>query len=284
MGPLVTSFPRLAHAIRIDADEPVAVSRAVSIDPDALVEPSEQKVKRLRPLRGYGGPPLSFKWRPKPVGLGIHYTGSPEVGGLRWLLSKAARASVHFGIDRKGTPYQLLPLNRAAAHAGVSSAWLGDNPHPNANRFLYGVELCNAGLLHKMGDSFYYEVGRTLKRYNPARYGEPVTRTLRLGNYDTGIQHWAPYTPEQIETLLDLTIFLHLREGRERLRFFGPEQYTTTRWGYNESHETAFTIYGHDTIARPTGRKLDPGPLFPWEMFSLSAQKILEYISKEDGR
>ncbi|WP_282606504.1 N-acetylmuramoyl-L-alanine amidase [Pelagibius sp. Alg239-R121] len=79
----------------------------------------------------------------------LHYTGMPsgEVA-LEKLCDPNAepgRVSAHYCIDEDGLTYRLVPEDRRAWHAGVSS-WAGDS---NINARSIGIELINPG--HEFG-------------------------------------------------------------------------------------------------------------------------------------
>jgi N-acetylmuramoyl-L-alanine amidase len=77
----------------------------------------------------------------KPEIAVIHYTGDNSLpGALSWLCTPSAQVSAHLVIAKTGVIWQLVPFNRKAWHAGVSSY----NGRPNVNAFSIGIE--NVGL------------------------------------------------------------------------------------------------------------------------------------------
>ena len=94
-------------------------------------------------------------WSPnaddRPAGCAIdtlilHYTGMPSAAAaLARLRDPAAQVSAHYLIDEDGAVVQLVPEERRAWHAGVSS-WAG---RPRLNDCSIGIELVNPG--HEWG-------------------------------------------------------------------------------------------------------------------------------------
>ncbi len=77
----------------------------------------------------------------KPTLIVIHYTGSNSLpGALSWLCAQRSRVSAHLVVAKDGRVYQLVPFNRVAWHAGVSSY----NGRKLVNNFSIGIE--NVGL------------------------------------------------------------------------------------------------------------------------------------------
>lgn len=194
-------------------------------------------------------PNFSSRGSAEVIGTVVHYTGGWSTGGsIKWLMDKAAKASAHFVIARDGEITQLVELHVAAWHAGVGEMPHGGEVLSNPNQCTIGIELSNCGLLQKHGEDFFYEVGRTLKRYE----GEaPQFRALV---YDNGLRvegWWEPFWDEQLDALQGL-----LRQLAEA--------------GFREA---VSNLVGHEEIAMPLGRKTDPGPCFPWDRFSRKAAR-----------
>ena len=95
------------------------------------------------------------RWSPnaddRPAGCAIdalilHYTGMPSAAAaLDRLCDPAAKVSAHYLIDEDGDVVQLVPEERRAWHAGVSS-WAG---RARLNDCSIGIELVNPG--HEWG-------------------------------------------------------------------------------------------------------------------------------------
>lgn len=180
----------------------------------------------------------------KPVATVIHYTGGGSASStIRWLTNPAAKVSSHFVISRSGRITQLVDLSMAAWHAGVSEMLVGGEMLNNANKFTVGIELANCGLLQKIDNKFYFEIGRTLKRY---RGPEPKEASLIYDNDVVVHGWWEPFPDIQINALQKL---LRLMQA-------------------NDYKNAASTLIGHEEIAMPfSSRKRDPGALFPWDRF-----------------
>ncbi|MCC7275173.1 MAG: N-acetylmuramoyl-L-alanine amidase [Alphaproteobacteria bacterium] len=95
---------------------------------------------------------------PRPPGtavrlLVLHYTGMVSAAAaLARLCDPAAAVSAHYLIDAAGTAYRLVPEDRRAWHAGVSS-WQGEG---DVNAASIGIELDNPG--HEWGYRPFPEV------------------------------------------------------------------------------------------------------------------------------
>lgn len=76
----------------------------------------------------------------------LHYTGMPSAAeALDRLCSPEAQVSAHYLVDEDGTVWRLVPEERRAWHAGVSS-WRG---RTDINGASIGIELANPG--HEWG-------------------------------------------------------------------------------------------------------------------------------------
>jgi len=65
----------------------------------------------------------------------IHSTAGGLDGALSWLCNPVSKVSAHYVIARSGDIYKLVPLSRAAWHAGYCPNF------PNANSRSIGIEL-----------------------------------------------------------------------------------------------------------------------------------------------
>jgi N-acetylmuramoyl-L-alanine amidase len=104
----------------------------------------------------------------------LHYTGMPTANeALDRMCDPAAEVSAHYMIDEDGQVYQLVPEDKRAWHAGISS-WRGNH---NINDRSIGIELVNPG--HEFGyrafpdiqiDALIQLIKKILSRYPiPAR-------------------------------------------------------------------------------------------------------------------
>jgi len=132
----------------------------------------------------------------------LHYTVSPRARALA-LLSKG-EVSSHYLITDESPPkvYQLVDESRSAWHAG-ESAWRG---RTWLNATSVGIEVVNPGYTRR----------------------------------EDGSLQWHPYSPAQIDAVIELVRGIAARHG------VAPEN-----------------VVGHSDIAPQ--RKQDPGPLFPWK-------------------
>jgi len=189
------------------------------------------KILRHR-LHADDGSPLNFESSPNqgealnPEYLVIHYTaGRNARQSIDWFKNPGAKASAHAVIARDGAVTQMVPFNRVAWHAGISS-WEG---RVGMNHYSIGIELDNAGRLRRHGIKWraWFE-----DEYDDADVIEAVHK------HESQLCGWHVYTAAQIAAVLDLAALLM-------------------------RHYSLRDILGHEDIA--PGRKSDPGPAFPME-------------------
>lgn len=181
------------------------------------------------------GKPVPFKVSPnhggaiKPTLLVMHYTaGQSAAGAVSWLTNPAAKASAHLVIAQDGSITQLVNFNNSAWHAGLS-AWKGKR---GCNAFSIGIEMVNPGFLTKRADGRFYDVsGKAV----------PVGQVVYAKHKNGGSEMpWMTYPATQL-----------LAAG-------GAAEAIVAAYGIKE-------IVGHEDVA--PGRKSDPGPAFPMELF-----------------
>lgn len=182
---------------------------------------------------------------------GVNYVASPNVGGfidpkfvimhytagwtaesaINTLCSPAAKVSAHFVIDRDGEITQLVPLNRAAWHAGPSKyqGVVGLNNHS------IGIEIVNPGWLKPEANGTYSQGKARFDADDVKGYDLSIKAPhARVGG---GTFVWPGYTPEQIKALDEL--FTAICEAYPIQDVTGHENIDTRGW------------------------KTDPGPAFP---------------------
>ena len=153
----------------------------------------------------------------------IHATGgSSAESSARYLANKATPVSAHLVIGRRGEIYQLVPFNVIAWHAGKST----HKGRTNLNRYSIGIELDNAGKLHRRGFQFFTEFGK-----------EIMPSEVYMDYRESKLSFWHTYTEPQLNTLVKICRLLVARY---------PVQY----------------FLRHSDI---TSRKIDPGLAFPFE-------------------
>lgn len=106
---------------------------------------------------------------------------------VEWFASKQCGTSAHFVVERDGTITQMVPTNRRAYHAGVSS-WKGV---VGLNSCSVGIEIVNPGKLDKAGRADFGAIVATpdeIVKLDSPQHGK--------GGF------WLPYTPEQIESVI----------------------------------------------------------------------------------
>lgn len=187
----------------------------------------------------------------EPSACVIHYTGGPGVAS-RWLRSAPeVSRSYHVEIARNGIAYWCVPLDRCAWHAGRSEIQIGAETMSGANDYTIGIALSNLGLLQvdteQLGPDgepqYHYTLGGRQFLYEGPT---PVAGILSFdGDVASVCGMWEPYSAAQIATLK--LVLAAIRQA-----------------GYTQA---ASTLVGHEEIGMPLGRKSDPGPHFPWDLF-----------------
>ncbi len=100
---------------------------------------------------------------------------------VNWFASKECKTSAHFVVERDGTITQMVPTNRRAFHAGVST-WKGVQ---GLNSCSVGIEIVNPGKLDEKGNAWF------------GKAAEPADIVAKsTPNHGKG--WWLPYTPQQI--------------------------------------------------------------------------------------
>lgn len=178
------------------------------------------------------GPGVSHQATPntggalRPRFVVLHYTAGRDTdSAVRSLCARKPQgnASAHLVLGRDGRIVQLADFNVVTWHAGVSQ-WAGVN---GLNAVAIGIEMDNAGLLHREGDRCVSWFGRA--------YPEDEV-VLAEHKHGGGLRPWHHYTEAQIGRALELCELLVAHYGLE-------------------------DVLGHEDVAR--GRKVDPGPAFP---------------------
>lgn len=114
-----------------------------SIDENAYLVGSLKKI--VSPNQGDAFDTLS------PCFIILHYTATVNAeDAIEILIDEAREVSAHLVIARNGEVTQLVPFNKIAWHAGVSS-WQGIE---SLNKCSIGIELVNAGKLEKKDESY----------------------------------------------------------------------------------------------------------------------------------
>jgi N-acetylmuramoyl-L-alanine amidase len=190
------------------------------------------------------GTPYPYRESPNKPGKEVealylvqHYTaGGSKEAAVEWLCYEGAEASAHVVVGRGGYDdvTQLVPFNEIAWHAGISR-W---HNFVGMNKYSLGIEIDNAGRLQRHGDYWRSWFGREYED------GDVLVATHKFESHPSG---WHLYTPTQIQTVLHLSKLL------------------VKTYGLRD-------VLGHEDVAIPVGRKVDPGPAFP--MHSVRARAM----------
>jgi N-acetylmuramoyl-L-alanine amidase len=116
-----------------------------------------------------------------------HYTaGGSQESTVKQFQDPASKVSAHYVLGRDGKIVQMVALDQAAWHAGVSKLAGIDS----VNHFSIGIEICNWGKLTKKDGKFFVAKGEPYKGPTPMQAG---------GAY------WEPFTDAQYKSLAKLT-------------------------------------------------------------------------------
>lgn len=180
--------------------------------------------------------------------IAIHFTGGVDADiAANWLCNPESQASAHFVIDQRGQIMQLARLQDRTWHIGRGEFYTNGKFMTNRpDRSAVGIELANPGPLvwDDEQNRWEYYVGRAERVYDQEKYGDPVFRKMNILEGPMTDGFWAPYQEEQIAWLSWLCAHL----------------VKVCKIDVNR-------IVGHESAARPAGRKIDPGPAFPWKKF-----------------
>ncbi|HET6765031.1 MAG TPA: N-acetylmuramoyl-L-alanine amidase [Longimicrobiaceae bacterium] len=158
----------------------------------------------------------------------MHFTaGGSAQESISWLANPAAKASAHVVIAKDGTITQMVPFNKVAWHAGKSE-WEGI---VGLNTYSIGIELDNAGRMTRRNGAWTSDAGNKLPD------DQVIQATHKNEKTPSG---WAKYPEAQLAAARELAALL----------------VRTYKLG---------SIIGHDDIS--PGRKVDPGPAFPFADF-----------------
>lgn len=164
-----------------------------------------------------------------PVFLVVHYTAGNTVdSAVSWFKKVEAKASAHFVIGGDGHVVQMVELNKVAWHAG-QSAW---GNIKGLNRYSIGIELVNAGKLHRRADSKWVNWSNAIIPDDQVGEAQHKNESASAG--------WQIYPEAQLNAAIKVA------------------QCLNSLHNYQD-------ILGHDDIA--PHRKTDPGPLFPLNSF-----------------
>lgn len=202
------------------------------------------------------GTPVPYKLSPNHGGdfvdlkfLLMHYTGGRSLdSSASWLCNPLSKASAHVIIGRDAKVEQLIPFNKVAWHAGVSSYLardLGvrsdgtryDEIFQKLNIHAIGLELDNVGPLERAKDNHGQDVWRSLATGGVYPLAEGIELTHKNEHKPCG---WHVYPDVQLEKAFEVAHAIVIE--------------------YN-----LVDVLGHDDVA--PGRKRDPGPAFTMDSF-----------------
>lgn len=171
-----------------------------------------------------------------------HYTAGIGKADV-WFANPEAKASSHFVIRRNGDIVQCVKLADAAWHTGNSTV---------GNSRTIGVELENVGRVYPDDGGWTY--GSQRRVVSPDVLPERLILRFPSGASVDG--WWVGYTTAQKIAIQSLIRDLNKTVWRTCLE----------------------DQRGHEDIATPEGRKIDPGPLFPWHL--IESWKIRNHKTK----
>lgn len=177
-------------------------------------------------------------------GIVLHYTASGSMdGSVAWLCDPASEAAAHFVIGRDGKIVQLAPLYDRTWHAGGTrnrpSQLFGRG---NVNGRTISIELMNWGPLRRDAHGQVWSVaGPTPRRFTGEVFEAEPSNTRMFNNEAYAL--WEAFPEPLMVSLIDI-----MRDILAALPAIG--------------HRGPAGCVGHEDV--DPGRKIDPGPAFPW--------------------
>lgn len=170
-----------------------------------------------------------------PKFLVMHHTAWLDYDAVvNWFKNPVSKVSAHLVIDTDGKVAQVLPFNVKGWHCGPSY-WRGMT---DINSHSIGIELVNYGWTPHKNAAGFIEPRRP-GEFDPQEVGKPDSWLHAAHKLEPNEpKFWQKFTAKQFE-VLDEIVPLIVDEYKIR------------------------EIVGHEEIAVPAGRKVDPGPAFP---------------------
>lgn len=191
--------------------------------------------------------PKRSSGRMTPKFLVVHYTaGENYESDVKTLSTAPAQVSAHLVIGPKGEVVQIGNFTDKLWHAGKSS-WKGYN---GLNSHSIGIEVTCPGPLDSDGDKYKTWYGKVIKDGAPW----PVVWASHKNDPNNNHRPWAKFTEAQIKALIDVGTVLM-------------------------NHYNLEEAVGHDDIS--PGRKQDPGPSCPVNVFSILNGRRVEQETVE---
>ena len=164
--------------------------RAAGADPPPGGQPAPVTETRPAWIEWVPSPYHSGRGRTPVTAVIYHFTAGPALDGtVRWFKDNPRKVSAHYVVGKDGRIVQMVPLGRAAHHAGP-----GKVPGcRNVNACSIGIEIVNWGRLTRRGNDFF--------TWSKQKYRGPQPVQARG-------QFWEPFTEAQYESLIRLTQFL----------------------------------------------------------------------------
>lgn len=135
----------------------------------------------------------------------LHHTaGGTAESTIRYWGSNKERVATHFIIDRDGTTYQTIPLEKSwGFHLYTSSPGNKIDRKYKIKSKRYdqqsiGIELCNYGYVTVFEGKFLNCYGKVISKENVIKLDKPYK----------GYEYWEKYSDAQIESLQNLLSFL----------------------------------------------------------------------------
>lgn len=187
-------------------------------------------------LIGSGGKPFELvdasrrtdKLTGPPMAIVLHFTAGPDGAAKRLFSDPGRPGSSHIEINRDGSITQFVPFDIVANHAGAGEL----NGVRTLNSRTIGIDLANWGALQGAPGAWRTYAGKPV----------PDAAVFTVTDPATGkVSGWERYTPVQLAAL-ERTIAALLR-----------------------AYPDIGAIVGHADVARPRGRKIDPGPALPMD-------------------
>jgi hypothetical protein len=188
-----------------------------------------------------------------PVGGIYHYNagGNSPVGTMD---SGRKNNYLFSACGRFGEHVQSNPFNQWGYHAGASSKLISGKQKSGVSAFLHGVEVNAAGTVTAKGnDKFAAYFHKKPEQYfgkSEVRHAGPIPNQLR------GSSWFHKFTPEQELSMERFWLFMKVNN---------PDVFRLEQ------------VYGHDEVATPFGRKVDPGGCLSMSMAAFRTKLLKAY-------
>lgn len=249
-------YQEIKDTPKVEEIKPVEEPVNQTINPIQSVKPNLNIIQKLLPPNQYV---QDSKFKVQQVYL-HHTAGGSAESTINYWLSNKERISTHFIIDRDGTIYQCIPLEKAwGYHLYIASPGNKIDRKYKKLSSKYdaqsvGIELCSYGYVNFIDGKFVNYVGKLIHH----------DRVVKLDKPCKGYFYWEDYTESQVKALE--TLLLHLLQEYPILQQGLKEDYSNIDEIDINALEMKPGIYTHQNV------RSDKYDIFP-------SQRIIEMLN-----